>query len=610
MPALRFRPLGLLTSTLALLLPLSAQALQLTGKVTLPSGHPIGGALVTVFNEAKDRKETVYTALDGSYALRSTMAGKLTIRTRAHMLEDVSKPMESRDDKPLVLDFQMKPHQDAKALSDSLTASAHITSVKFENEKVRTAFISQCNYCHQIGNALTRTPKELSAWESIMKRMEGYGALLTFWEFKSIAKSLNQGFDGKAIQTMQKYTASDELSRAKISEWHVGDALTFVHDTDVADNGRLYGTDEGHDILWELDRSTGKITEHKFPDVDLPQGGYFAGMQLPLGVFTGKHGPHSMAQSKDGRIWITNSLSSLLMSFDPKTGKFKTYKIDEPAFYMHTIRIDGEGIIWFTVAVSNKVGRFDPKTEKFTMIHLPDNWIIRTFSEYGLPIVFDLAARFMPAKNVPVLLSPHQFMMGRSMYKLPYGIDVNPKDGSIWYAKLLENKIGRIDPKTLKLEEIDTPMRGPRRPRFDKNGILWIPAFDDSALLRFDPATRQFETFKLPVLAANEYETPYALNVHPTTGEVWITSNMSDRVLRFNPVTKTFIAYPSPTRVTWLRDLVFTQDGQVCSSSSNLPAYGIEDGRNAFFCIDPTGGERDRQALLSTQAGTKVAGKR
>jgi len=592
----------LLRATAALFagaLAMPAAAVSLQGRVTLASGQPVAGALVTVFNTARDRKETVYTAQDGHYAITSPFTGPLTVRVRSHMLQDASMPVDGQLIAVQTLDFQMAPHPNARSLSDSLTASAHITQVKFENESVRGAFISQCNYCHQVGNALTRTPKEVGTWEAIMKRMEGYGALLTLGEFKSIAKSLNKGFDGQPIQHMQKYTASDELARAKVREWHVGDAGTFVHDTDVASNGHLYGTDEGHDLLWELDRSTGQISKHTFPDVDLPQGGHFAGMQLPLGVFTGKHGPHSMAQGKDGRIWITNALSSLLMSFDPKTGQFKRYAINEPAFYMHTIRIDGEGIIWFTVAVSNKVGRFDPKTETFTMLHLPDNWLIRTFSEYGLPIVFKLAAKFLPAQNVPVILSPHQFFFGRALYKLPYGIDINPKDGSIWYAKLLDHKIGRIDPKTLKIEEIDTPLKGPRRPRFDRDGILWIPAFDDSALMRFDPATRKFESYKLPLLAANEYETPYALNIHPNTGDVWITSNMSDRVLRFQPKTKTFIAYPAPTRVTWLRDLVFTKEGEVCSSSSNLPAWGIEDGKNAFFCLDPTGGERDRQALAA-----------
>jgi hypothetical protein len=44
-----------------------------------------------------------------------------------------------------------------------------------------------------------------------------------------------------------------------------------------------------------------------------------------------------------------------------------------------------------------------------------------------------------------------------------------------------------------------------------------------------------------------------------------------------------------PTRVTWLRDLVFAKDGGICSSSSNLPAYGIEGGRASFVCLYPDG---------------------
>ena len=76
-----------------------------------------------------------------------------------------------------------------------------------------------------------------------------------------------------------------------------------------------------------------------------------------------------------------------------------------------------------------------------------------------------------------------------------------------------------------------------------------------------DAYTETFETHKLPLLSPDEYETPYALNVHPVTGDVWITSNMSDRIFRFSPTTKTFVSHLLPTRVTWLRDLVFAKDG-------------------------------------------------
>lgn len=586
----------------------AALAARLSGTVSGPDGAPMQGAMVTVFNEARDRKETVYTDRVGRYAIQTAFSGHLAVRARAHRFQDMRHEVDAAGDQPRTLDFKLSPYPNAQALSDSLSASAHLTKVSWPDEQTRTTFISQCNYCHQIGNALTRMPKEVSAWEATIARMEGYGAMLTRSESKQLAQGLHKGLDGSAVQIMQKYVATDELARAKFIEWHVGDGMSFVHDTDVGEDGLLYGTDEGHDILWVLDRSSGKVTQYPLPDINLPVGGLFSGMQLPLGVFTGKHGPHSMAQGKDGRIWITNALSSQLMSFDPKTKQFKSYPIgDGNVLYLHTIRIDGAGIVWFTAAASNHVVRFDPKTEKATIIKLPSGGAMRWLVDALFPTSLKLSGKLWPGKNVPVKTSPHKWTQGRLMFNLPYGIDVNPKDGSIWYAKLFANKIGRIDPQTLAITEFDTPagVGGPRRPRFDKQGILWIPAFDDSALMRFDPATSSFETIKLPVLAAGEYETPYALNVHPQTGEIWITSNMSDRVLRYNPQGKTFVAYPSPTRVMWLRDMVFTKDGQVCSSSSNLPAYGIEDGRGAFVCIDPTGGERDRQAIQPVAASKR-----
>jgi hypothetical protein len=58
-------------------------------------------------------------------------------------------------------------------------------------------------------------------------------------------------------------------------------------------------------------------------------------------------------------------------------------------------------------------------------------------------------------------------------------------------------------------------------------------------------------------------------------------------MFRFNPRDKSFVTYPMPTRVTWLRDLVFAKDGGICSSSSNLPAYGIEGGLASINIAGP-----------------------
>ena len=323
----------------------------------------------------------------------------------------------------------------------------------------------------------------------------------------------------------------------------------------------------------------------------------FSGMKLPIGQFTGKHGPHSMAQTSDGRIWITNALSSTLMSFDPRTKAFKTYPVGHDALYPHTIRVDKNDVVWFTIVASNQIGRFDPRTEEMTVTRLPSNGVLRWITDQLFPTLRRIGSWF-PDQALHLNLSTHRFF-GEQILAFPYGIDVNPVDGSIWYAKLYASKIGRIDPQTMEVKEWDTPLIGPRRPRFDAKGIFWIPAFDEGALMRFDPGTEKFETYRIPTVGKDEYETPYALNVDKRTGQVWLAANNSDRIIRFDPATKAFFSYPSPTRVTVLRDFSFTEDGQVCSSSSNMPAAAIEDGRPSFICIEPEGGAADRTALGS-----------
>ncbi|TXH87008.1 MAG: hypothetical protein E6Q78_15795 [Rhodoferax sp.] len=590
---------------------LPAHAGVLSGTVT-EQGQPLAGTMVTVFSADNQRRETVYADAQGRYSLRVDFAGKLRVRARKPYFKDASEDVELGLVATRALDFALVRHSVAAELSESLTASAHQSTLPFNSTNTREAFISQCNYCHQVGNALTRVPREESAWRSTVLRMEGYFAMLTNQESKDITQALAKGFDGKPVQAVQQHVWDARTAPARIKEWVAGDAATFIHDTDVGEDGDLYGADEGHDVIWHLERKTGKISEYKLPDIGLPEGGVFQGVQLPIGVFTGQHGPHSMAQAKDGKFWITNALSSTLASFDPATKQFKLFDMGRTHLYPHTIRIDQEGIVWFTIVASNEVGRFDPRTEKFTILHLPEEGFWSGVSHYLFPWILKIGAWF-PKMNMHMGVNHAKWaFQGRSAFPFPYGIDVNPVDGSIWYAKLNANKIGRIDPKTQQVTEFSTPLKGPRRLRFDKEGNLWIPAFDDSGVMKFDTRTSKFETFKLPLLAHNEYEVPYALAVHPKTGDVWITSNMSDRAFRFLPKTKEFVTYPLPTRVTWLRDWAFTQDGGVCSSSSNLPAWGIEGGLASFICLFPDGeaGQPATALSHSTPKATQAAAKK
>ena len=586
-------------STLALAGP--AAAAILTGTIKTEAGKPVMGAMFTVWNAAQDRKETVYTDENGTFAIRTDFGGKLQVRARLANFADAFAEVDAGIDEAKSIDLVVKHFADAQEQSDALTASAHTAVLPGKDGAQRAPFVSQCNYCHQVGNALTRVPRDEAAWRGTVRRMEGYFAMLSKGDETRIIKALVAGFDGKPVNAVLNYGATPELAHAKVEQWLVGDEGSFIHDTDVGADDKLYGTDEGNDVIWVLDRKTSKIERYGIPSIGLPRGGKFSGMTLPIGIFTGEHGPHSMAQGKDGRIWVTNALSSTLMSFDPVTHAMKLYPVPGDALYPHTVRMGLDDTVWFTINASNQLGHFDPKTSKFTVVSLPHNGFWRWLTDMLLPTIMN-GASWWREDNLPLAISHHRFF-GNSVVGSAYGIDVNPLDGSIWVAQLYDHTIVRIDPKTYAMTTYHTPFKGPRRPRFDRSGILWIPAFDDGVLMRFDPKTASFENFRLPVLASNEYEVPYALNVDPKTQDIWITANASDRVIRFDPKTKTFMNYPSPTRTTVMRDIAFTSDGKACNSTSNLPAYGMEDGLDSFICFDPEGGARDRAEIAALGKG-------
>lgn len=590
-----------------LLLPLlmavaaPAPAATLAGQVGDAGGTPLAGAMVTL-GDAAGYSETVYTDARGRYRLETRLAGPLTLRARAWPYVDATVPL----DVPVAgrvpaTDFRLAALTDPLAWSDALPASAHAATIGWQDPKLREDFVSQCHFCHQIGNAWTRRVKTVDEWADTIARMHGYGALVTFEDAEQFPLVLAESFQGQPVTARLTPDASPLLAQAKVREWSFGDASNYVHDIELARDGKFYGVDMSADLLWILDPRTGHMDAVPLPPNDLPLGGMFAGAAAPLGTFAAHHGPHSIVEGPDGKLYMTNSLAAEIGIFDPATGTFDFVATGGDTIYPHTLRFDREGTLWFTLALSNQVGRMDVKTRQITVIDLPSNGFWRWLSDAMLPTVLEVASWF-PKKDLHIALSHHQLSgEGHNVLNLPYGIDVSPVDGSIWYSKLYAGYIGRIDPKTLAVQEWVTPYKGPRRLRFGKDGVLWVPSFEEGRLMAFDTRRgRWLKSYRLPTLAADQYETPYALNVDPRDGHVWITSNLSDRLFRFDPKQESFTSYPSPTRVNFMRDIIFTPDGEVCSSNSNLPAGAIEGGRPKIVCIDP-------DLSMTPPAGTPTA---
>ncbi|AGK50051.1 putative metal-dependent hydrolase family protein [Burkholderia thailandensis MSMB121] len=127
---------------------------------TLNLLFPEGELWFTVFDAAQTRRDTVYTDRNGRYRITVDFAGELRGRTRTPYFRDAAQDLALAPDASKTLDFALAWQTVADELSASLPASAHLATLPWSSQDSRTTFISQCNYCHQVGNALTRTPRD------------------------------------------------------------------------------------------------------------------------------------------------------------------------------------------------------------------------------------------------------------------------------------------------------------------------------------------------------------------------------------------------------------------------------------------------------------------
>ena len=144
---------------LGLVFSACAAAATLDGSVRTTDGKAVAGAMVTVWNEARNRKETVYSDAAGRYSLPTGFAGTLQVRARTPYFRDVVQTIELGAEQQLALDFDVEKIASVEELSDTLTASAHAAMLPFQDGEAKETFISQCSFCHQQGNALTRRPR-------------------------------------------------------------------------------------------------------------------------------------------------------------------------------------------------------------------------------------------------------------------------------------------------------------------------------------------------------------------------------------------------------------------------------------------------------------------
>ncbi|MEE3031127.1 MAG: c-type cytochrome [Planctomycetota bacterium] len=526
------------------LLPVIASAKEtssrsLSGAIVDASGKGIAGVMVSAIDEEQRKWTSVFSDEDGSFVIRDLRSTDYSIRTRLMGLADEWLSGVETDN-PLTI--SMRPAV-GKELEAQRPASSAFSMLKFDHPRDKMNFKMYCAYCHQVGTVGFRTPEEPVDWETMIRRMDGFGGLYRHTQ-DTIVRRLMETYKDNAVEQWPTFVPPPApkglAAAATITMWELDEPLKgSFHDLEIGRDGLVYAVNISKHRMTALDPNNGRQTIYKFP----PR----------------TYGPHSIETANDGSLWTTMCASGQMVRFDLETKKFETYSSAEApkkrGNYPHTLRInpaDPEGLIWYTDAGSNSCFSIHPTSHEV--------------KEYKL-------------------LSAGQAMgagRGESKGITPYGLDFSPVDGMIWYSKLNGNRIGRIDPKAEDgdIREWNPPFRGPRRLHVAPDGMVWVPGFGSGVFGKFDPNTEKWTVYELPDA---ENQIPYALNVDKN-GIVWICGTGNDTLNRFDPETENLVEIQLPTRVSYTREIEFDDEGNVWTSTSG-PARHMERGSGAVIKI-------------------------
>ncbi|MCB1706369.1 MAG: lyase [Halioglobus sp.] len=583
---------------LAILCMVSALGHATTLRITNDDGKPLSRVMVTqtlvnkVVVDLSDEgyaPEGVLTPADTTVTRFTNAAGivrfeepdspvQYRVRSQGYVDQYIDDTGSAGDEEKETVDVTMTP-MTAEQYIASYPSNVWLSQLKLGgDEDLKNSFELNCSFCHQQASPFMRNERTVDQWLAVFERMNSYGARLPNDEHQQLAALLQKEYrelreNPEVVPLPRPW--ENHLSGIEMKEWIIGDGFSQMHDFLIHPNGFVYVGDNLFDRVYEINPETGHYTVYKVPHTDEQQPGGILGNRFV--TFPKMHnylGVHSFAVSpKDGNIFITPSMQQALLEFNPKTKKFTTYEMPS-GFYPHTIRVDSRDRVWFTLALSSQVAMFDRTTEEFTVIDLPARSVTEWLILKSLPLIFSFDPENRPQP------SPSRESIGLPM---PYGIDVAP-DGGIWVARLYANDLAHIDPDTFEVTMVDFPYEGPRRLRVDADGMVWIVAFQDSLLVKYNPNDDAFTAYELPVIN----EIPYALNIDKQRGVVWVNGNQSDTILSFDIASEAWKVYPMPRQRFFTRDIeISEEDGAIYTTNSHFPTWQTEGGVPSLLRITP-----------------------
>jgi virginiamycin B lyase len=295
----------------------------------------------------------------------------------------------------------------------------------------------------------------------------------------------------------------------KISEWPLP-TPKFALDVAVAPDGGIYIAIMSGNRLARFDPASQTFKEWELP---------------------AETKPHAIMFDGQGRIWLTGNGNGTLNLFDPASGSVTPFKTPSGAGGPHTLAAGESGDIWFTGQSGNYLARFE---------RTPDGKTGR-ITEYKLP--------------------------GQ-----PQGLVVD-KRGMVWVCRYGIDKLGKLDPKTGKLSELNLGAGArPRNVAMAPDGTLWVTLYGRGALAHVDPVSSK--VLREYLLPAGPHAGPYSVAID-AGGKVWVNEIESDSVVRVDPADGTMRVFNLPSKDVGIRSAAIDAQGRYWYVGSHNGRLGV-----------------------------------
>ena len=488
-----------------------AWAGTVSGAVKDPSGAPLKGAFVRARKQKSNVTVSVLSDRQGRYQIRDLQPGDYTIQATAIGYKSDPAKAVKVDAQPLSLDFGVQ-----KGMVRWTDLSNYQARELLPAGKAKSFLVTRCFACHGIQTRMAARRQDETSWRRDVDYMRDSMRYFlrdgvpdeTAAELASYLTS-TFGLESEAPRSPADLPEYQKVKRGEFSD----EAMKIVYvDYDLPGPNRMpwSAAPDKDGNFWipyygranqvgKLDPKTGVVQEFRAPYPDTAA-------------------IHSAVAGPDGTVWFTEQGSNRLGHLDPRTREVVEHQaplkdgIGTARGSKHTLRVDPSGVVW---ATGSPMSKFDPKTEKFTEI-----------------------------SEVPSA----------------YGITLD-KDGNVWFAEFTEDgKIGKVDPKTMKVTKWapPTPNARPRRIQIDTDGAVWFAEFGAGKIGRFDPKTETFKEYPLPGAAP----TPYAFGID-RNHNIWYSSEAMDIVGRLDPKTGEVIEYPFPYSENSMREFFLDSEGRM-----------------------------------------------